>query len=280
MQPEQPGYRLSEMVRAGRFFSREEAEGLAEIAADCGVFAPVVEPRRLPQAFDGTLGGLDAAEGFLVYVKPDDLPRLREHLVASMSVEESDPMLGMPRAALKAMADGQTDCGVLQQAVAAKILAARPPEDPSIPETILLLPDPYAARDARLARWIALFAVLLPLLLIAAAIPVARAAAQHPKDALYAGAVTVVEVVTSVAVRSSGDASLGGFAILVLPLAAGATLVVSRRRLPDGRVRRMFPPLWRWLGGFALLITFLFLLIPLAAIVTQLASRPPPVQDP
>src|SRR5688572_28191810 len=64
---ETPHYHLSGMIPVARFYCREEADELAALADENGIFAPVVDPKRLPRAFDATLGGFDAALGFSVY---------------------------------------------------------------------------------------------------------------------------------------------------------------------------------------------------------------------
>src|SRR5688572_487926 len=111
------------MVPVARFYGREEADELAALAADADIFAPVVDPKRLPRAFDATLGGFDAALGFTVYVNPGDVEKLRAALEKSLTIDPQDPLCSLSNEELAAIARGPVDANLAEQVIACKLLA-------------------------------------------------------------------------------------------------------------------------------------------------------------
>ncbi len=275
---------LSQMVRAARFFSREEAEALAGAAREAGVVVMVAENRRLPQGFDASLGGFDAAEGVSVFVRPEDVRPLRQALAEAAEVQPGDPLEALSNGELQAIVRQPLRANLLEQALALKILGTRGGSLEPVsaePAAGAADPDPHARSDARLARWIGGLAVLLPLLLTVTSLALSvdgwQASVLEP--AIY--------IHTGVSGTLTADDSFAGplrvFLFVLAPLAAGAALVFSKRRLPDGSVRRMFSPGWRRIGSASLIISLLFYLIPLGYLLywsIRQSVSPEPVEEP
>src|SRR6478752_10328196 len=146
--PESPA-----MVPVARFTTREQAESFRAIAAECGVAARVLDLRRFSGGFDRTLGGADSLQEFSVEVEPGEAPVLAAHLEAGMEIDPMDPMHSAGRDELTAIAEGPLNGNLCGRIIAARILAALPPErsrgvcgDP-------VAVDAWQTADGRMARW-------------------------------------------------------------------------------------------------------------------------------
>ena len=274
-------FHLSGLTRAARYYSREEAEELAALAGEGDIFAVVVDPRRLPGAFDATLGGFDAAEGFTVYVDPSGLSKLRAMLADTLTVDPGDPLHSLTAAELAAIAVAPLDANLAEQVIAAQLLAARgiDPQDPSLrlpgplSETAT---DPHLAADARTARWIGVLALAFPVTFLLLAAPSAWELVRDPVTAMVDQSLYVqAALIQASPEEDTFRTALRMFLGVLIPVAASGALIFSRRRLRDGSARPMFPRLWRRLGLLSLIFILAVYLIPLAWVIWITATHRP-----
>lgn len=274
-------YHLSGLTRAARYYSREEAEELTSLAADGNIFAVVVDPRRLPGAFDATLGGFDAAEGFTVYVDPSGVSKLREMLADALTVDPADPLYSLTTAELTAIAAAPLDANLAEQVIAEKLLAVResePPDDAlSVPAPVNeTRTDPHLIVDARSARWIGVLALAFPVSCLLLAAPSAWKPVRDPVNTAVDQALSVQTALLQT--RPEEDSFLTAlrmFMGVLIPVVASGTLVFSRRKLRDGTGRPMFPRLWRRIGLISLIFILTVYLIPLAWVICITTTAPP-----
>jgi hypothetical protein len=202
-----------------------------------------------------------------VFVRPEDAGPLRDALAQTMEVVPGDPLEGLSREELEAMVQRPMMANLVEQALAQRILTLRGAEPAPVaePAAAAVTRDPFAAADARLARWIGGLAVLLPLVLIVTSLSLTT----HGWEEAVAGPAIYMHTGVSgpLTPEDSFDAPLRVFLFVLAPLAAGGALGFARRRLPGGAVRWMFPPGWRRMGRISLLVSLLFYLVSLAYLV-------------
>jgi hypothetical protein len=271
MEPEPVSHRLSEMIPVARLFSREEAEELSALAADAGVLAVIADPRRLPQAFDATLGALDAAQAFTVYVARDDVSKLRTKLEQTLEIDPLDPLCALSNAELEAIVEAPRDANLTEWVIARKLLASRAPgDDParSGEDIASWTLDPHADSDARLARWLG--AVVLGSF-AAAVVLVTMTATEgfglvSSADAeAWSSGPSGADTPHTIPLDKFG-APLRELIPLGLPAASSLALIFSWRILSNGAWRWMFPNFWRQIGWWTFTITLAALLICLFAV--------------
>ncbi len=234
------------LVPVARFQSVEEANAFSAIAADCGVDTRLLDARRSTTGFDGTLGGTMHPMGFSVYVRAEDVPKLRDHLESVMEPDPLDPLHTAGRAELSAIAEGPIHGNLCEQVIARKILATLPPEEPrGGPHDQLT--DSHLAADRVRARWLAaaglgFTAIYLTILLNGILL-------RTNPDSEYASYFFSAGVMA--AAWTDHDPIAGmirPFLLTLVPMGTGAALFLSRRRLRNGTSRHMFPPFWRLMG--------------------------------
>lgn len=234
------------LVPVARFQEAAEAEAFSAMAAECGVGTRLMDARRSTPAFDGTLGGTLHPMGFTVYVRPEELVRLRHHLESAMELDPMDPLHTAERAELLAMAESPTNGNLCEQIIARKIIAARPPEArpvaPETPET-----DSHFAADRRRARWLGAiglgFTAIYLTILLNGILPTVNPAAEYASSSFSEGLRQTV--------WHDHDPVAGmirPFLLTLVPMGAGAALLLSRRPLRNGTSRPQFPLLWRIIG--------------------------------
>ena len=267
------------MIPVARFYSREEADEMAALAAEAGIFAPVVDPKRLPRAFDATLGGFDAALGFSVYVNPEDVDKLRGVLEATLTIDPQDPLCSLATDELAALAQGPVDANLAEQVIAGKLLAApaastdeSSPQPAAAPDTPPL--DPHAVADVRRGYWIGGLALVFPLICLVLFAPSVWQFASSPGEAVVWQTLHIHSTLASAAVDEDSFATpIRMFIVVLIPLAASGTLAFSRRQLRDGTSRPMFSRAWRITGGMTLVFVLAVYLIPLAWVYWSLISN-------
>lgn len=252
--------RLSGMIPVARFFSAEEAEELSSLASEAGVLAVVADPKRLPQGFDGSLGGFDASQAYTVYAAPESVPALAKKLESAITMDPMDPLCALSNAELRAIVEAPLKANITEWALARKLLASRGPGDDKVrthSEMAAWAQDEHAEADARLARWlggtvIALFSVAVAVGILSATDSFGMG--DHLEDRMQTrqaygdGAASQVWL----------DPLEGAHTVLIPPLltvAASLALIFSWRLLGGGRWRWMFPGGWRNVGWWVLMIT-------------------------
>ena len=250
------------------------------LAAETGVFAVVVDPRRLPKAFDATLGAFDIAEGFTVYVDPSGVPQLRARLAESLTVDPNDPLHSLTTAELLALAGASLDANLAEQVIAEKLLAGRGDEPLSSPDTAPagkgIRNDPHLAADACRARWIGVLALIFPVTCLLIAAPTLSQLFRDPVNTAVGHAIFIQTALTHVPpVEDRFFTALRIFMGALIPVAASGALAFSRRKLRDGSSRPMFPQRWRRLGWTSLIFIIAVYLIPLAYVIWIMSTAPP-----
>jgi hypothetical protein len=234
------------LVPVARFQEAAEAGAFSAIAAECGVGTRLMDARRSTPAFDGTLGGTLHPVGFTVYVRPEELASLRHHLESAMELDPLDPLHTADRSELLAMAEGPTNGNLCEQIIALKILAARPPEAspvaPETPET-----DSHLAADRNRARWLGAIglgftAIYLTILLNG----IVLTAQPDSEYASYSFSEGLRQTVWHDHDPVAG--MIRPFLLTLIPMGAGAALLLSHRPLRNGTSRPQFPLRWRIIG--------------------------------
>jgi len=252
--------RLSGMIPVARFFSAEEAEDLSSLASEAGVLAVVADPRRLPQGFDGSLGGFDASQAYTVYTAPESVPALAEKLESEITIDPLDPLCALSNAELRAIVEAPLKTNITEWCLARKLLASRGPGEDKVrtpSEMAAWAQDEHAEADARLARWLG--GTVVALFSVAVAVVILSLTDSFGMGAHFA------DQVQSRQADGDGAASWewrdpleGAHTVLIPPLltvAASLALIFSWRLLGGGRWRWMFPGGWRNVGWWVLMIT-------------------------
>lgn len=270
MPEELPRHRMKDMIAAGKFYSREEAEELKAVSEEAGIPALIIDPRKQPGAFDATLGGFTASLTFTVYVHQDAAEALSSRLENILELDPADPLCSLSVPELLALTQGPVDGNLAERVLARKALAARPDHSASLP-----VPspgakddqeppnDPHATADARRAWWFGAAALVLPIIWLAALLT--AAGENHSANTREISRDAFDRQSSLYATLQEADSFAGPlrlFIIVLLPVTAAGTLIFSRRKLRDGTHRPMFPRYWRIFGWVSLSTTIAGFAIP------------------
>ena len=260
MDGEPLSYQLSDMIPAARFYSREEADAMAALAAEAGIAALVVNPGRATATFDMSLGAVGSAEGFTVFVNPADVEKLRAALERNLVIDPQDPLCTLSAAELRELLEAPLHANLTEQIIAAKVLTSRTGSGPdSLPlekSTAGFVLDPHRDSDARLGRWLGGVAVCFTALyLFFVVLPAPEFVEYLMEEGLHG------TWKRGSSANSHGyidrDLFSGGVRVpllCLLPFAASGALVFSRRKRADGTVRPMFTKAWRSVGWITLVV--------------------------
>lgn len=233
--------RMSELVPAARFYCREEVDAFLELAIESGMRALLLEPEQVGRGFDILLGEVERMVAFAGMLHPDDWEAMETRLEAVLELDPLDPVAASPAPELQALLAGPRDANLPERAVARKVLAVLPPQ--AVLQTAASL-DVHKQGDEKLGGWLTMIAVLSSRIFIGLMLALAKPWGVHHLCAYGLTPRSGAEGIYREAMEYRVDpfaAPVKSLFPLIFPFPATLAVIISRRRLKDGRVRRMFP---------------------------------------
>ena len=246
--------RMSELVVAARFYSREEAQAFYELAHESGARVHLLEPELVGRGFDITLGAAERVVASSVMIHPDDWESLETALEPQLEIDPHDPVAASPTAELRALLAGPRDANLPERVIARKVIAALPPASQA--ETPAAhVEDIHRDGDEKVGVWLTSLAMLATLCFVTVMLTLFR---PWGADHLYAygltpgGGAEGIQADAKIYGVDPFAAPIKGLLPLILPSITTLSVILTRRRLKDGRVRPMFPRAQRQVCWFAL----------------------------